>query len=602
MNFLHPEFLYLMFPALCVLFFFLITGRSRGFEAFSPEVLERLRCATHSLTPRARNALFFVVLSLFIVALAQPVIENGRVKIKAKSADIMIALDISDSMLAEDFYPNRLEAAKHKVLELLERSPKERIGVMAFAKDAYLVAPLSFDHRAVRFLLRQLQTGSITEKGTDYVHLVRSAAEALRSDEGRYLLLLSDGGDDADLSEAIALAKKEQITIFVLGVASAQGAPIRLSDGSFVKQGGNIVISRLNPAIAQLAVETGGAYIEAVNDLRDIEAMMQEIESKTERRVLKEEEVVMYLQLFYLPLGIALFLLLVALSSLGKRKTMAVPVAALVVMGLHVSDARAGLLDFQILSEAKSRYDVGEFNQSMELYDAYAKEHPSPEVLYNRANAAYKAGDYAYAATTYEQLLATDTKHRFELLHNLGNSYAKIGDSEALSKALKAYEEALDIKEEQPTKDNLEAVRKALEEIKKQEQKQQCDNPKEGKTEQESDQNRSKDDAKKEPQDGDQGDTPRPQEDASQQEGQKDQQSASSQAQEQQAQPTQEAKEGAEANETVAPQAASPQDATMSDMEAKKWLEILQNQPVGHLYRLGKEQNEQKRDHNDKPW
>lgn len=600
-----------MFPVLCVLFFFLITGRSNALAVFSPEVLSRLRCETHSLTPRARNALFFVALSLFIVALAQPVIEEGRVKIKAKSADIMIALDISDSMLCEDSYPNRLEAAKRKVLDLLEQAPKERIGVMAFAKEAYLVAPLSFDHRAVRFLLQRLQTGSITEKGTDYLHLIDTAANTLRSDEGRYLLLLTDGGDEGDFSEAIALAKEQKITVFVLGMGSRQGAPIKLSDGSFVKQGGNVVISRLNDSISAFATQTGGAYIEAVGDGRDIEAMMREIEAKTERRVLKEEEVVMYQQLFYWPLGMALLMLLIAFSSLGKRRTMAVPVLVAMVAGLHVSESHAGLLDFQLLSEAKARYETGDFNQSAQLFDAYAKNHPSAEVLYNRAGAAYKAGNYDEAAATYEQLRSSATKHRFEVLHNLGNSYAKKGDAESLAKALKAYEEALSLKEEQPTKENLEAVKKALEEMQKQQQEQQnqqCDNPKEGET-QRDDQNATQDGEQKEPQQGDQGgerQKSEPQEGADQKgeqsQKQEPQETPQQEDQQQEAKPQEaQSKDAPDANATQSPQSAAAQSEQMSDMEARKWLEMLQNQPVGHLYRLG-EPNSYKRDQNDKPW
>ena len=168
MSFLHPEFLYYMLPPLFILFGLLLTQKESQAHFFSEEVMSKLRVSANTLTLKARNALFFLMFFLMIVALAQPMINEGVVSIKSKSADIMIALDISDSMLAEDVYPNRLKLAKQKAMELLDFAPNERIGVIGFAKNSYLVSPLSFDHGAVGFLLSQLDTESITEKGTNF--------------------------------------------------------------------------------------------------------------------------------------------------------------------------------------------------------------------------------------------------------------------------------------------------------------------------------------------------------------------------------------------------------------------------------------------------
>ena len=162
MSFLHPEFLYYMLPPLFILFGLLLTQKEAQATFFSEEVINRLRVSANTLTLRARNALFMLIGILLVIALAGPVIKEGKIEIKAKSADIMIALDISDSMLAEDVYPNRLRLAKQKALDFLRLAPNERIGVVAFAKNSYLVSPLSFDHDAVAFLLKNLDTSSIT--------------------------------------------------------------------------------------------------------------------------------------------------------------------------------------------------------------------------------------------------------------------------------------------------------------------------------------------------------------------------------------------------------------------------------------------------------
>lgn len=579
MTFVHPEFLYLMLPALMVLFYFLMTGEEEHYKFFSPEVLQKLQVSANTLTMRSRNAIFFIMFALLITALAQPVIEDGKVKVKAKSSDIMIALDISDSMLAQDIYPTRLDAAKKKIMDLLNASPQERIGVMAFAKDAYLVSPLSFDHRAVRFLLKQINTASITQKGTDFMRLLSSAKGAFKGNDNRYLLILTDGADKSDFSEEITRAKKEGIRLFILGLGTKQGAPIKLKDGSFIKQNGNIIVSKLNSAIKTLALETGGAYIESVTSSEDIKAMRDEIEAKTEKRELKEEEITLYIQLFYYPLGLAMFLLIIATSSMSKRERLVMPhLFVVMLLGLHVSDAEAGLLDFQLLDKAKQSYEHGDFNSSCALYTQYLDAHPSAQSYYDRANADYKKGNYKAAATGYKQVHTSDKNLQFNTFHNLGNAYAKQGDSESLQKAIESYEKALKIREEKETLENLEAVEKALKKQQQQnDQKNAQDRP----------ESKHKNSQKKRESDPDQ-----------KQNEQKDQNTKNK---EQEQKPAQQQEQKKQKDEIMS--SASPQKSNqMSDREAEKWMQLLQDKPVGHLYQLNSHQRSLERDKNEKPW
>jgi len=172
MSFLHPEFLYYMSIPLLAFFLFILSRKSSQESYFSDTVMEKLRVSANTLTLKTRNWLFLVVAILMLIALSGPIIDEGTIEVKVKSADSLIALDISDSMLAEDVYPNRLKLAKQKALELLKLAPSERIGVIAFAKNSYLVSPLSFDSNAVSFLLRELRTDSITEKGTNFLSML----------------------------------------------------------------------------------------------------------------------------------------------------------------------------------------------------------------------------------------------------------------------------------------------------------------------------------------------------------------------------------------------------------------------------------------------
>ena len=643
MTFLHPEFLYLMLPPVFVLFYFLLTQAEATARFFSQEVYDRLRVNTKMMTLRARNGLFLLMFVFFILAMAQPVIEEGKVTVEAKSADIMVALDISDSMRAEDVYPTRLERGKRKILELLARAPQERVGVSAFAKEAYLVAPLSFDHRAVSFLVRQLRPEFITEKGTDFLQLLRASAEMLKENEHKYLLILTDGGDDKNFDEAVALAKEEGIKVFVLGIGTLQGAPVKAADGGFVKVDGNIVVSSLNEAVAQLATETGGTYIESVASNEDIDAMLKEITAKTRKRSLKEEEITRYVQLYYWPLGAGMLLLLIATSSMSRRERVNLPLSVLFAgLLLQAVPSEAGIMDFTLLDDAKAAYEAGDYNRSAALYGAYANRHRSDESRFNTADAYYREGRFAEAAQAYEKLHFTDASKQFDTLHNLGNAYAKQGTPETLEKAVNAYEKALAIKEEPQTRENLETVKRLLEQQQQKQQQQQS--PKNGENDKQQRESKSgeqqkqpgegessKEQGQQQPQKGSggkengaaqpqqpkaQGDdsgadrqkkSTRSDADRQQERSAKPQQEASgskqpdAEKQRQQKSAKPEAKAQTEANSKDAEASGEVQ---MSDREAQKWLKLLDDRPVSHIYRIGPEHEPKEKGvtTDEKPW
>lgn len=615
MSFLHPEFLYYTLLPVLVLFIFLLKQKEKEQRFFSKQMLEKIRVPGNALSMKARNTLFFIVSLLIVVALAQPVIEEGKVTVEAKSADIMVALDISDSMLAEDVYPNRIERAKQKIMALLENSPQERIGVMAFAKNAYLVSPLSFDHRAVKFLVKQLQPGSITEKGTDFVQLLGAASQAMSENERKYLLILSDGGDQSDFTEEIAQAKKEGMQVFVLGIGTSKGAPIKRKEGGFIKHKGNIIISSLNEDVIALATQTGGAYIESVASSKDMDAMLKEIVSKTEKRTLAEEEIPMYTQLFYYPVALALLFLLLATSSFYRKSGgTAAALTVMVLIGSSQMPLHAGLLDFQLLKEAKQSYESGDYNRSADLYSDYASRARSDESYYNQANALYKQGSYASAAKLYEKIADATQEMAFNAKHNLGNAYAKQNSPEMLGKALEAYESALQLKEDAQTRENYETVKKLLEE-----QEQPSEESQESKEKQEE----SKSDDAKQPQEqqsdeqkpDDKPSEPGAQKPSEQQNqksakqegdgsggkmGQQPEEAKEDEAQQQQAKSEKpEEKDAAAEGGAAAPSEAA--SAQMSEMEAKKWYNKLGQEPVSHIYKLiptkPQEENE-----NAKPW
>ena len=615
MEFLHPEFLYYMLVPLLILFGLLLTQKGSQATFFSKEVMDKLRVLEKTLTLRARNALFALIGVLMLIALAEPVIPEGTIEVKAKSADIMIALDISDSMLAEDLYPNRLKLAKQKALELLRLAPNERIGVIAFAKNSYLVSPLSFDHDAVSFLLRQLSTDSITEKGTDFLSMLKVVDKSVKKESKKYLLILSDGGDSEDFSREIAYAKEKNISIFVLGVASKNGAPIKLANGEFIKQNGDVIISKLNPQASALATKTGGVFIQSVNSTSDVEAMLSEIEAHSEQKELKSKEIARFIPLFYFPLGLALLLLFIATSSMSKRKARNLPSAFLLIALLgYSSDVNAGLLDFVALDAAKSAYESGDYNKSAEIYKEFAQRSKKAESYYNAANALYKQGKYEEALELYKKASFDDKESKAKNFANIGNSYAKQPNKENLRLAIQAYEDSLKLQEDKEVRENLEAVKKALEDEKKEEENQENEEGEEGEEgeNQESGEQDKQDKNEKDEKSQEQKDSEQKDEDANsqekseqnEQENQKEEDARESEKDIEEKESDNELEElKSDENKTQTPQTnALPQEPQqMSDEEQQKWLEKLNQSSQSYLYRLNTDDSKQENS-NEKPW
>ncbi|DAB30866.1 MAG TPA: VWA domain-containing protein, partial [Sulfurimonas sp. UBA12504] len=558
-----------------------------------------------------------------------PIIKEGTVSVKAKSADIMIALDISDSMLAEDVYPNRLQVAKQKALELLEMVPNERVGVVAFAKNSYLVSPLSFDHNAVRFLLSQLDTTSITQKGTDINSLLEVLANSIQSTGKKYLLILSDGSDTKDFSKEIAFAKEKNIVIFVLGIGTQKGAPVKLSDGTFIKYNGEIIVSKLNQEIASLATQSGGVYIENVKSQDDIKTMQREIERHSEQKELKSEEIARFIPLFYYPLGLALLLLLFATSSMSKRIKVNLPSAFLFAAFLtYQPNAEAEMFDFIELNKAKNAYEEADYKTAAKIYEEYAKRTHDANSYFNAANALYQDKNYEEALKNYEKADVKSKKAKANKYANIGNTQARMGAKEQLQEALVSYEKSLEFEEDKEIRENYELVKKVMQqheqdkEKQQDEEKQEKNDQKENKEEQdkqykqeqnkeEKQDQKNQDEHQKSEQENKEGKNKEGSENKEETESEQEQQDENSMKNEETQKDDKEQKtkniqekeslkelqkEQTTPNET---QNAAPDK--MSDAEEEKWIRELNLNQSSYMYKLNTtNKNEEKTD--EKPW
>ncbi len=605
MSFLHPEYFYYLIPLLFIIFSFLLLKKEAQEHFFSKEVMEKLQVTVKALSLKTRNKLFFLIGLLLAVTLAEPVIKDGTIEIKSKSADIMIALDISDSMLAEDIYPNRLRFVKQKAMKLLKLAPRERIGVVAFAKNSYLVSPMSFDHDAVGFLLRQLGTDSITEKGTDFMALLNVVHTTIKKEGKKHLLILSDGGDKDDFSDEIEFAKENNIVVYILGVGTQKGAPIKNKDGSFIKYKGEIIVSSLNEDISKFATESGGVYIESVKSDDDVKAMLHEIDRASTKKELQVEEVQKFIALFYYPLGLAIFLLLIATSSIGRKN--AHPIALIMLFVLVNPDAKAGLFDFIDLENAKEAYESQKYKKSQDIYSKYAGETNSSASYYNKGNSLYKQEKFDEAIAAYSQTKFDDNSSKAATLANIGNAHVKQGEEKSLENAVKAYEESLANKEDKEVQENLEAVKKELEKQKqdkkqeKQEKQDKQDN-KDKKSNKDSDEDKKSD--KKSDEKGDeQKDKKDKKSDGKSEEEKKKEQEKKEQEESKKKKENLDKLDEEKENDDASNQAQEAENKDeMSDAEEEKWLNRLNSQQNTFMYMLNDNDKSNEENLDEKPW
>ncbi|MGD9142110.1 MAG: VWA domain-containing protein [bacterium] len=274
----------------------------------------------------AKRAMLVAVMALIVLAWAMPRMGRGMRIVKREGSDVVIALDISASMLAEDVEPNRIEVAKRGMSSLVAQLAEHRIALVGFAGDAFVHCPLTLDHGALIMFLDFLRPGLVSEQGTDISRAIEESLKALEtSDKGRSIVLVTDGEDHGrGLDEAIKKARERGVRIFVVGVGTEEGEPIPLKDaeGNVLDykrdDKGDVVVSRLDlGTLRRLGRETGGDTFVLSLAGREISQIARAITS-LEKGVLEERAFESYLEFFQVPLGLGL-LLLVLECVIGDR-------------------------------------------------------------------------------------------------------------------------------------------------------------------------------------------------------------------------------------------------------------------------------------------
>ncbi len=318
MDFLYP-YLLILIPFLVPLWILSRRSEDEMRRHFKPELYEKMVAKGGGLSRSSRKALIFVAIAFGILALSRPGIGKGEIKVKQSTIDLIVAFDISRSMFSNDVYPNRLELSKRKFYDFLNEMKEARIGVIGFSSRAFLVAPPTRDYASLKYLVEHMGFDYVTLKGTDMMAPLEVTQNLLKTKKEKGLLIFTDGGDRKDFSREIAFAKKHGIKVFVYAVATKKGGIMKFDKGIVRDSRGNVVITRLNPSIRELAEKTGGIYMPFSLRSSDMKMLAASIRNRLKSNESKERTIQERDELFYYPLLVAIVLFLMANSSLPKR-------------------------------------------------------------------------------------------------------------------------------------------------------------------------------------------------------------------------------------------------------------------------------------------
>lgn len=272
-RFEDPQYFWLLIvvPVLYAVRFVSDRLRRRRIRRFGdPELVARLMPDVSVRRSSLKFVLLSVAVALVCVMLARPQMGSKISNEKRSGIETIICLDISNSMLAEDVVPSRLDKSKMLVENLVDHFNNDKIGLVVFAGDAFVQLPITSDYVSAKMFLQNITPSLISTQGTDIARAINLATASFTQQKnvGRAVILITDGEDhEGGAVEAAAAAKKKGINVFILGVGSSKGAPIPVGNGDYLKDNtGNTVMSALNEQMCQEVARAGsGTYIHVDN-------------------------------------------------------------------------------------------------------------------------------------------------------------------------------------------------------------------------------------------------------------------------------------------------------------------------------------------------
>ena len=286
-RFAHIEMLWLLLliPAFTAAYIAIVRRKQRQLRQFGdPELLAELMPNVSRTRPAIKFALLMVALALLVVAAARPQYGQKEKTVKRQGIEVMFALDISNSMLAEDVAPNRLDRAKQMLSKLIDQMVDDKVGLIIFAGEAYTQLPITCDYVSAKMFLNTISPDLIRVQGTAIGDAIMTSIRSFGSDESdasRAIILITDGENHEDDAIAAAKAANEKgIKIFVVGIGKPDGSPIPIpGTNNFRKdRAGNVVVSKLNEDMCREIAQAGqGMYVRCDNTNTATRALQKEL-------------------------------------------------------------------------------------------------------------------------------------------------------------------------------------------------------------------------------------------------------------------------------------------------------------------------------------
>lgn len=294
-RFAHPEFLWLLLviPVIVIFYIYSLIKRKKALRAYgNPELLAQLMPDVSPSKPRWKFIIEVSALALLVVTIAGPQFGSKLETVKKQGVEIMIALDISNSMLARDVAPSRLDKSKQMLSRLVDQLQNDKVGLIVFAGDAFTQLPITSDYVSAKMFLSSINPKMISSQGTSIGAAINLAARSFTPNESsdKAIVVITDGENhEGNAVEAAQAAFEKGIKVNVIGIGNPQGAPVPDDSGnanSFRKdKDGNVVVSRLNEEMAKEIAEAGhGIYVRADNTNSALKALTESVKSmnKTE--------------------------------------------------------------------------------------------------------------------------------------------------------------------------------------------------------------------------------------------------------------------------------------------------------------------------------
>jgi len=467
-----------------------------------PSLVKELTSEYSSKRFLTKFILFVCAFTLCVFAVAGLVTPNGSQKIKRKGTDMMIALDVSKSMLAQDIQPSRLERAKQVISKIIDNSPDDRIGLVVFAGRAYLQMPLTVDHEAAKMYLAAASPDDVPTQGTVIADALRMCEAAFNPKDKTFksVLLLSDGEDhDNDAIKVTKELAKEGIMVNTIGIGSPQGAPIMDPETGQYKRDdkGQTVISKLNEKeLSDIAKAGDGIYQLYTNTDAVASNIKNQLANIGKETTTSDSLYMSFKQYFQYFLGAAFILLLIEFFFSEKRKSkLKNAVALFFFMAFSVSSFAQSPKE-SIIKGNKS-YKENNFDAAENEYrDALKKSDTNVTASYNLGNVLYRKDNTEEAVKSYDNAIANTKSNAIkqEAFYNKGVALQK---AKKLPECITAYKNALILNpNDEDARQNLQRALKEQQQQQKQQQQNKNQNKNQNK-DQNKNQNQNKQDQKK---------------------------------------------------------------------------------------------------------